>query len=94
MVTGPKKKLRAHINRALLVGAQMNRGIPIEAQSTFTVFLLRFNVAALQSAPVHPRDVAPLRFHVGVIFVSRIRECPKSISAVQILPTPVGNSPG
>ena len=81
----------ADINRALLIGAHVDRRVPVEAQLAFSIVLLRLDDARFQREAIDAGDESALRFGVHVAGVSWIRKHPESISSQKIFPAAIGN---
>ena len=60
MVARTEQELSSDINRALFVGAQVNRRIPVETKFPFPVVGLRLDRPAFQGCTVDSSDVSTL----------------------------------
>src|SRR5260370_3879152 len=91
VVSRAEEELRADVNRALLIGAHVDRRVPVEAQLPFPVIRLRLDETALEREMIHAADLAALRFSVNVVRVGGIRKYPETLPPKKILPAAVGN---
>ncbi len=93
LVARAEQELRAHVERALLVGREVQRRVPVEAQLLARA-RLRLDVARLVRVLVHARDRAALVFGVEVVGIGRVGEHPEAVAAVHVLPAAVGDAAG
>src|SRR5437763_9437247 len=93
MVAAAEEELRADVDRALLVGRQRDRRVPVVAE-LFFVAALGLDIALLERMAIHPADMPALRLCIGVIRIGRIGKGPETIAPEQILPAVVGDPAG
>src|SRR5271165_3761842 len=86
MVAGAEQELSADVNRAVLLGAYVDRRVPVVPQFSFAVLGQRLDAAQLVRLAIDAADLAPLRLGVKIIRVRWVSEHPKAIAAVHILP--------
>src|SRR6266478_5848532 len=60
VIAGTEEELRADVNRALLIGANMDRSVPVEAQFPLSIVWLRLDQPALQREPIDSPNKAAL----------------------------------
>src|SRR5579859_100925 len=94
MISRTEEELRADVNGALLVRAQMDWRIPVEVQLLLIVLRLRLDVASAQRVPVNSGNFAALRFRVNIIRVCRVFKYPETIAAINVFPSRVGDAAG
>src|ERR1700680_1901472 len=94
MVARAEQELRSDVNSALLIRAQVNRRVPVEAQLAFAIALLGLDATRCQRRLIYASDVATLRFGIDVRGIGGIRKDPESISVVEIFPAAVGDAAG
>src|SRR5882672_8092244 len=77
MVAGTEQELGANVDRSLFVGAQVNGGVPIEAQLLFAIPGLRLDVASLVRIAVHTANLPALGFGVDIGWIRGVFEHPE-----------------
>src|SRR5205807_2597258 len=92
MIARAEQKLCADVNRSLLVGAHVDRRVPVEPQLSLSIILFRLDQFAFQRDPVDSPNKAALRFGVNVVCIGRIGKYPETVSAEKIFPAAVGDS--
>ena len=60
VVAGAEQELCADVNRALLIGAHVDRSVPVETQLPFPVIGLRLDEPGLERESIHSTDLAAL----------------------------------
>src|SRR6266571_7226650 len=94
MIARSKEELRANVEGAFLIRAEVDWRIPVEVQFLLVVLRLRLDVAAAQRVPVNSGNFAALRFRVNIIRVSRVFKYPETVTTVNILPARIRDAPG
>src|SRR6266404_6194444 len=94
MIARPKEELRANVNGAFLVRAEMDWRIPVEVQLLLVVLRLRLDVAPAQRVPVNSGNFAALRFRVNVIRICRVFKYPKTVTTVNVFPARISDAAG
>src|SRR5579872_1101313 len=94
MIARTEKVLRRNVQSSLLVGAHVNRGVPVETQLGLAVIGLGLNEARFESGAVHAADVPALGFRVDVVGIGGIGEGPEAIAAKKIFPAIIGDPVG
>src|ERR1700686_1868600 len=92
MIARTEQELRSDVDSALLIRAQVNRRVPVEAELAFPIILLGLDAARRESGLIYAANVATLRFGVNVGGIGGIRKDPKSIAAEEIFPAAVGDT--
>jgi hypothetical protein len=93
VIARTEQKLRADVDRALLVRRERDRRVPVPAQ-LFVVVRLRLDRAYLVRVPVDARDRAALVLGVDVVRIGRVLEHPEAVAAVHVLPARVRDAAG
>ncbi len=69
MVAGAEQELCADVNRAVLLGANVDRRVPVVPQFSFAVLGQRLDAAHLVRLAINAADLAALRLGVQIIRV-------------------------
>src|SRR5439155_1887512 len=91
VVARAKKKLRADINRPLVIRRERDWRIPVEPE-LFLIVRSRLDVASFMRVAIYPANFAALIFGIDVIGISRIGKHPKAIAVVHIFPARIGDA--
>ena len=92
VIARPKQELPAQINSSRMVGARMDRRIPVKAKVRFSSPWQRLDVPRLPGALAEARNSSALVFHIGIVGIGRIGECPKAVSHADHAPRAVRDS--
>ena len=94
MITRPEQKFCADVDGALLIGAHVNRGVPIEAQLLLAIFGKRLDRPTFVGEAIHPANLTALRLGIDISGIAGIREHPETVTAEHIFPARVTYAAG
>src|SRR5579864_6173577 len=92
MVARTEEELRADVNGAFLIRAEVDWSIPVEVQLLFFVLRLWLDVASAQRVTVYSGNLTALRFGINIIGVCRVFKYPETVAAVNVFPARVGDA--
>src|SRR2546430_1088421 len=94
VVARTEQKLRADVDSAFFVRAQVDGSVPVEAQLAFAVVGLGLDAAAFKREAIDAANRAALRFGVDIAGIGGVGKNPKATATVEIFPSAVGDSAG
>ena len=92
MIARPVEELGAQVQRVLIVRTDLDWSVPVEAELLLAVLRIRLNCARFMRPAIYAPDLAALGFRVNVIVIGGVLPHPKTVAAIHVFPTRVGDA--
>src|SRR5690349_1655933 len=94
VIARTEEELGSQIESVLVVGAYLDRSVPVEAQLLLSVLRVGFDGARLMGPAIHAPNLASLSFGVDVVTIGWVFPHPEAVAAVHVFPTRIAHAAG